>query len=83
MTINGKVPDIGAKVEGDRINVEGQRIAKSTNQKNIYLAFNKPVGIVCTTNVKIEPDNIIDFIKYPIRIFPIGRLDKPSKGLIF
>ena len=84
VTINGKIPEIGTKVEeGDHIYVEGQRIAKSTKQKSIYLAFNKPVGIVCTTNVRIEPDNIIDFIKYPIRIFPIGRLDKPSEGLIF
>ena len=52
-------------------------------EKNIYLAFNKPVGIVCTTDRRVEPDNIIDFIKYPTRIFPIGRLDKYSEGLIF
>ena len=84
VTINGKIPEIGTKVEeGDHIYVEGQKIAKSTKQKSIYLAFNKPVGIVCTTNIRIEPDNIIDYIKYPIRIFPIGRLDKPSEGLIF
>ncbi len=84
VTINGKIPEMGTKVkEGDQIKVEGQKIEKSTKQKNIYLAFNKPVGIVCTTNRKVEPDNIIDFIKYPTRIFPIGRLDKPSEGLIF
>ena len=84
VTINGKVPEMGTKVEdGDRVEVEGQRIEKSTKQNNIYLAFNKPVGIVCTTDRKVEPDNIIDFIKYPTRIFPIGRLDKPSEGLIF
>jgi len=59
------------------------KIEKSKKQKNIYLAFNKPVGIVCTTNKRVEPNNIIDFIKYPKRIFPIGRLDKPSEGLIF
>ena len=53
------------------------------NQKKIYLAFHKPVGIVCTTDRRVEPDNIIDFIKYPKRIFPIGRLDKSSEGLIF
>ena len=84
VTINGKVPELGTKVEdGDHLEVEGQRIEKLTKQKKIYLAFNKPVGIVCTTNRNLEPDNIIDFIKYPIRIFPIGRLDKPSEGLIF
>lgn len=48
-----------------------------------YLAFNKPIGIVCTTDTKVEKDNIIDYINYPKRIFPIGRLDKPSEGLIF
>ncbi len=84
VTINGKSPEIGTKIEeGDKVEVEGQIIDKSTKQKNIYLAFNKPVGIVCTTDRSVEPDNIIDFIKYPTRIFPIGRLDKPSEGLIF
>jgi len=84
VTINGKVTEIGSKVEDDdKVEVEGQRIKKSTKQKKIYLAFNKPVGIVCTTNRRIEPHNIIDFIKYPKRIFPIGRLDKDSEGLIF
>ena len=84
VTINGKVPEIGTKVDDcDLVEVEGKRIEKSTKQKKIYLAFNKPVGIVCTTNREVEPDNIIDFIKYPKRIFPIGRLDKWSEGLIF
>ena len=84
VTINGKIPEIGSKVEDDdQVEVEGQRIKKSTKQNNIYLAFNKPVGIVCTTDRGVEPDNIIDFIKYPKRIFPIGRLDKSSEGLIF
>ena len=84
VTINGKIPEIGTRVEdGDQVEVEGQRIEKSTKQKKIYLAFNKPVGIVCTTDRGVEPDNIIDFIKYPKRIFPIGRLDKSSEGLIF
>ena len=84
VTINGKVTEIGSKVEDDdKVEVEGQRIKKLTKQKKIYLAFNKPVGIVCTTNRRIEPHNIIDFIKYPKRIFPIGRLDKDSEGLIF
>ena len=82
--INGEIPEIGTKVkECDQVEVKGQRIEKSTKQKYIYLAFNKPVGIVCTTDREVEPDNVIDFIKYPTRIFPIGRLDKPSEGLIF
>tara|TARA_B100001989_G_scaffold141147_1_gene100286 strand:+ start:2726 stop:3448 length:723 start_codon:yes stop_codon:yes gene_type:complete len=84
VTINGKIPRKGAKVEeDDLVEVEGQRIGKSAKQKNIYLAFNKPVGIVCTTDRRVEKDNIIDFINYPKRIFPVGRLDKPSEGLIF
>jgi len=84
VTINGEIPEMGTKVnKGDEIEVEGQRINKSTKQKKIYLAFNKPIGIVCTTDRRVERDNIIDFIKYPTRIFPIGRLDKYSEGLIF
>ena len=84
VTINGEIPELGTKVnEDDQVKVEGQIIEKLTNQKKIYLAFNKPVGIVCTTDRRVEPDNIIDFIKYPKRIFPIGRLDKNSEGLIF
>tara|TARA_B100001121_G_scaffold213631_1_gene187266 strand:- start:367 stop:1089 length:723 start_codon:yes stop_codon:yes gene_type:complete len=84
VTINGQISEVGNKVEeGDQVEVEGKRIEKSPKEKYIYLAFNKPIGIVCTTNRRVEPDNIIDFIKYPRRIFPIGRLDKPSEGLIF
>ncbi len=84
VTINGEIPEMGTKVEeGDQVEVEGQRIEKSMKHKKIYLVFNKPVGIVCTTDRRVESDNIIDFIKYPTRIFPIGRLDKPSEGLIF
>ena len=85
VTINGKIPEIGTKVkEDDQVEVEGERVEKSTKQtNNVYLAFNKPVGVVCTTDNRVEPDNIIDFIKYPTRIFPIGRLDKLSEGLIF
>ena len=84
VTINGKIPEIGAKVEeGDQVEVEGKKIEKSKKHKNIYLAFNKPVGIVCTTDRRVETENIIDFIKYPKRVFPIGRLDKQSEGLIF
>jgi len=84
VTINGEIPEMGTKVkEDDQVEVEGKIIEKLTKQKKIYLAFNKPVGIVCTTDRRVEPDNIIDFIKYPKRIFPIGRLDKSSEGLIF
>ncbi len=84
VAINGEIIEIGTKIkEGDYVEVEGKRIEKSKKQKNIYLVFNKPVGIVCTTDRRVEPDNIIDFIKYPRRIFPIGRLDKMSEGLIF
>ena len=84
VTINGDIPAIGSKVEkGDQVEVEGQIIEKPTKSKSVYLAFNKPVGIVCTTDKRVEPDNVIDFIKYPKRIFPVGRLDKLSEGLIF
>ena len=84
VTINGEIPEFGTKVkEGDQVEVKGIKIEKLKKQKNIYLAFNKPVGIVCTTDRRVEPNNVIDFIKYPKRIFPVGRLDKYSEGLIF
>ena len=83
VTVNGKVPEMGTKVtENDVIKVNEKIIHKSQS-KNVYLAFNKPVGIVCTTDTRVEKNNIIDYINYPERIFPIGRLDKPSEGLIF
>lgn len=83
VTINGKVPEMGTKIsEGDLVQVDGESISEP-QEKPVYLAFNKPVGIVCTTDTGVEKDNIIDFINYPKRIFPIGRLDKPSEGLIF
>ncbi|MFS4494680.1 23S rRNA pseudouridine(2604) synthase RluF [Maribacter sp. 2308TA10-17] len=83
VTINGKVPEMGTKiVDGDDVRVDGEPVSKS-EEKPVYLAFNKPIGIVCTTDTRVEKDNIIDFINYPKRIFPIGRLDKPSEGLIF
>lgn len=81
--INGKIPEMGTKInEDDEVSVDGKIISKPKNN-TVYLAFNKPVGIVCTTDTSRERNNIIDFIKYPERIFPIGRLDKPSEGLIF
>lgn len=82
VTINGVVPEMGTKIApSDVVAVDGETI-KNTKEAFVYLAFNKPVGIVCTTDTTVEKDNIIDFIKYPKRIFPIGRLDKPSEGLI-
>jgi 23S rRNA pseudouridine2604 synthase len=83
VTINGVVPEMGTKIAPkDEVRVDGELIAASID-KSVYIAFNKPVGIVCTTDTKVEKDNIIDYINYPSRIFPIGRLDKPSEGLIF
>jgi len=83
VTINGAVPEMGTKVVlGDEIRVDG-KIIREPMQDFVYLAFNKPMGIVCTTDRGVEKDNIIDYINYPKRIFPIGRLDKPSEGLIF
>jgi len=82
VTINGKVPELGTKVApGDKVHVNGKLISMP-DEKPVYIAFNKPVGIVCTTDTRREKDNIVDFINYPTRIFPIGRLDKPSEGLI-
>lgn len=83
VTINGKVPEMGTKISNkDEVRVDGKLIS-ATNEKPVYIAFNKPVGIVCTTDTRVEKDNIIEYINYPTRIFPIGRLDKPSEGLIF
>tara|TARA_B100000401_G_scaffold436881_1_gene381232 strand:- start:3460 stop:4191 length:732 start_codon:yes stop_codon:yes gene_type:complete len=80
--INDEIPLIGTKVApGDIVKVDG-KIINNKAEKSVYIAFNKPVGIVCTTDTRVEKDNIIDFINYPSRIFPIGRLDKPSDGLI-
>lgn len=83
ITVNGKPVEMGVKVSPqDQVAVDGEQVGKKT-EKPVYIAFNKPVGIVCTTDTKVEKDNIIDYINYPSRIFPIGRLDKPSEGLIF
>ena len=82
VTINGIVPEMGTKVSpDDEVRIDGKLIVEK-NEKSIYLAFNKPVGIECTTNLDVR-DNIVDYINYPKRIFPIGRLDKASEGLIF
>lgn len=83
ITVNGKLVEMGLKVTpADKITVDGS-VVDQTGDKPVYIAFNKPVGIVCTTDTRVEKDNIIDFINFPTRIFPIGRLDKPSEGLIF
>ena len=82
--VNGKLAVMGEKISGrEEIRVNNKVVKKLVKKKNVYLAFNKPVGIVCTTDTRREKNNIIDFINYPTRIFPIGRLDKPSEGLIF
>ena len=82
VTINGEVPLMGTKiVEGDVVKVDGKSVVKK-DEKAVYLVLNKPRGIVCTTDTRVEKDNIIDFLNYPKRIFPIGRLDKASEGLI-
>lgn len=66
---------------GDKVEIEGKSLVNRTADDLIYLAFNKPQGIVCTANPNVK-NNIIDFIDYPQRIFTIGRLDKDSEGLI-
>lgn len=81
ITINGKIPELGTKVlPTDEVRVNGQLVSEKDEPK-IYLAVNKPAGIECTTNQSVR-GNIVDFINYPERIFPVGRLDKDSEGLI-
>ena len=81
VTINGEIAQLGNRVfEGDVVKINGKPL--NTKPKTLYIAFNKPVGIVCTTDLK-ERKNIVDFINHPQRLFPVGRLDKPSEGLIF
>ncbi len=83
VTINGVIAEMGSKVgPTDEVRLNGKLIEAKGN-KQVYIAFNKPRGIVCTTDSRREKNNIIDYIKYPERIFPIGRLDKDSEGLIF
>lgn len=85
VTINDKVPELGTKVLlGDVVKVDGFAVAPISDDKSdrIYIAYNKPIGITCTTEKHVR-GNIIDAIGHKKRIFPIGRLDKPSEGLIF
>lgn len=80
--VDGRLPELGQKVvPGADITFDDKKIDQQKDER-IYMLFNKPKGIVCTTDTRVEKDNIIDFINYPKRIFPIGRLDKMSEGLI-
>jgi 23S rRNA pseudouridine2604 synthase len=80
VTINGARAALGTQVtEDDDVRVNGQRVGEK--KKSIYIALNKPVGITSTT-ARDDPDNIVDFVDHPERVFPIGRLDKDSEGLI-
>ena len=81
VTLNGNPTKNGNRVsEGDVVLLDGKPLIDVP--KSIYIALNKPIGIVCTTDLK-EANNIIEFVNHKERIFPIGRLDKPSEGLIF
>ena len=80
--VNKKPAKMGMKVsEDDMIEVDGEKINQS-KKKKIFIALNKPRGVVCTTNAGVEENNIIDFLNFPERVFPIGRLDKSTTGLI-
>lgn len=80
VTINGQVCQLGSTVKpGDVVAIDGKPI--KTKEKKVYIALNKPVGIECTTDRRVK-ENIVDFVGHPQRIFPIGRLDKDSEGLI-
>ncbi len=86
VTVNGAKPSLTTRVEeGDSVLVDGQtlriRKAKPGTRKHVYIALNKPVGITCTTDQSVK-GNIVDFVDHEQRIFPIGRLDKDSEGLI-
>lgn len=80
VAIDGKTAVMGSKVlAGSRVTLDGKPVSK--DEELVLIAFNKPVGIVCTTDRR-DPDNIVDFINYGKRIYPIGRLDKDSEGLL-
>lgn len=86
VVVNGLPAGIGTQVEeGDEVRVDGQpllaRRAASATRKHVYIALNKPVGITCTTEREVG-GNIVDFVDHQQRIFPVGRLDKDSEGLI-
>ncbi|MED4908985.1 23S rRNA pseudouridine(2604) synthase RluF [Brevibacillus centrosporus] len=80
VTINGRLAELGSTVSpGDDVRIDGNPLG--AKKKSVYIALNKPVGITCTTELHVK-GNIIDFVNHPERIFPIGRLDKDSQGLI-
>jgi 23S rRNA pseudouridine2604 synthase len=80
VTVNGSIATLGTKVGvGDAIAVDGQPVGDPTH--HVYLALNKPTGVECTTDTRV-PHNIVDFVAHRERVFPIGRLDKDSEGLI-
>jgi 23S rRNA pseudouridine2604 synthase len=86
VTVNGKTAGIGTQVEeGDEVLVDGNallaRKANAKGRRHVYIALNKPVGVTCTTEREVA-GNIVDFVDHQQRIFPIGRLDKDSEGLI-
>lgn len=80
VSINGVVAELGSQAEqGDDVRIDGKRIG--VHKQHVYIALNKPVGIVSTTEMHVK-ENIVDFVRHKERIFPIGRLDKDSEGLI-
>lgn len=80
VTINGEIGTLGDRVmPGDEVRIDGKLITE--NENLVYIMLNKPVGITCTTDTRFD-DNVVDFVKHPERIFPVGRLDKPSEGLL-
>ncbi|WP_246013899.1 23S rRNA pseudouridine(2604) synthase RluF [Pseudidiomarina gelatinasegens] len=83
VTLNGRTAVVGDKVgAGDKVTVNGRLIEAQNKEKFVFIALNKPVGVVCTTD-SAERNNITNFVRHRERIFPIGRLDKDSEGLIF
>ena len=82
VTLNGKRAELGSQVaEADEVRVDNRTVGARKKKNKIYICLNKPVGITCTTERDVK-DNIVDFIGHEERIFPIGRLDKESEGLI-
>lgn len=80
VTLNGSSAKLGDRVmPDDKVHVDGKLI--NENEELVYIMLNKPVGITCTTDTRFE-DNVVDFVKHPLRVFPVGRLDKPSEGLL-
>ena len=81
VAVNGVRVAVGAVMEvGDEVKV-GERVVGARTRKHIYIALNKPIGVECTTDPEVK-DNIVGFVDHPERVFPVGRLDKDSSGLI-